>query len=99
MIEFKIANMERRSSDGYVTTVHWTASKTVDGFVASSYGSLGLSDTESETFIPFEDLTEEIVIDWVKDKLGEETLAAMELAYDNNIAMQQNPPVVSGTPW
>jgi hypothetical protein len=44
---------------------------------ASTYGSLGL---QGELTIPYEDLTEEVVIGWVKASMGEETVAAHEAA-------------------
>ena len=61
-IEFKISTLDRDTADGFVTTVHWTASKTVDGLSAGSYGSVGFIKEDGVNLIPYADLTEAIVI-------------------------------------
>ena len=99
-ITWKIDQMERQTSDGLVTTVHWraNASETVGGkdYSAGSYGSIGL--TAGDTMIPFADLTEAVVIDWVKDQLGEETVTSTESGLTAQIASQKAPVSVSGFP-
>ena len=98
-IEFNIANLDRDTADGFVTTAHWTASKTVDGLSAGSYGSVGFTKEDGVNLIPYADLTEATVIGWVEASLGAETLAAMEASYDAQIAEQQAPSKATGTPW
>jgi hypothetical protein len=39
------------------------------------------------------------VIEWVKDSLGAEGVAAVDAALAQNIALQKNPVVATGTPW
>jgi len=100
IFEWRVEQMERQTSDGLVTTVHWraNASETVGEvtYAASSYGSVGL--TAEPTLIPFADLTEEVVIGWVKDHLGEETVAITESGLTAQIASQKAPVSVSGFP-
>jgi hypothetical protein len=48
---------------------------------------------------PYEDLTEEVVIGWVKASMGEETVAAHEAAVAAQIADAKAPKVATGTPW
>ena len=99
-IKFTIAQLERTTSDDAVYTVHWTASKTTGEYSGSSYGSMGFTpDPSSSGFIAYESLTEANVIGWVTDSMGEEQIAAMESAYDAQIAEQQKPSKASGTPW
>jgi hypothetical protein len=98
-IEFKIANLDRDTADGFVCTAHWTASKTVDGFSAGSYGTVGFTKEDGVNLIPYADLTEATVIGWVQASLGAETLVAMEAGYDAQIAEQQAPSKATGTPW
>jgi hypothetical protein len=93
-IEFKIAQLERQTSDGFVTTVHWTASKTEGENTVGSYGTIGFEVGTPET--PFASLTEAQVIAWVKDKLGEEVV---EAALAAQIEAQKNPVSASGLPW
>lgn len=95
---FKIANLERESADGFVTTVHWTASKTDGTYTAGSYGTISYTQ-KPEEFVPYDQLTEAQVIGWVETSMGEEGLAALNLRLDNDLAAQANPPIKSGLPW
>lgn len=103
-----IASLERHAADGVVYTAHWTLSASgaegtegASAPSASAYGSIGLEapDTDSEDFVPYEDLTEEVVIGWVKDKLGEEQVTSMEEALEAQIAEQLAPSKATGIPW
>ena len=98
--EYKIANLERNATDGGVITAHWIMNGKDDDYVGSVYGSVGITyDHNDPNFIPFEQLTEEVVIGWVKEALGEETVAANEVAVQKQIDEAKNPTVVSGLPW
>jgi len=88
--------MERDAQTGFVSTVHWTCSDVDGDYSGSTYGSLGLS---GELTIPYEDLTEEVVIGWVKAAMGEETVAAHEAAVAAQIAEAKAPAIALGTPW
>ena len=98
-IQFKIANLDRDTADGFVTTAHWTASKTVDGLSAGSYGTVSFTKEDGVNLIPYADLTEATVIGWVEVSLGAEALAAMEVGFDAQIAEQQAPTKATGKPW
>jgi fructose-specific phosphotransferase system IIC component len=98
-IEFKISALDRNTANGFVTTAHWTASKTVDGFSAGSYGAVGFTKEDGVNLIPYADLTEATVIGWVEASLGAETLAAMEATMDALITEQQAPSKATGIPW
>ena len=93
-----IANLERESTDGYVFTAHWTVSVTDGEYSASSYGSIGLERPEGE-LIPFDYLSEELVISWVQDKLGEEQVASIQSSLISQIEEQKTPSKLSGVPW
>jgi len=99
-ITWKIEQMDRQTSDGLVTTVHWraNASETVgeETYAATSYGSVGL--TEGDTIVPFANLTEAVVIGWVKDQLGTETVTSTESGLTAQIAAQKAPVSASGLP-
>ena len=83
-----------------VFQVHWTLTGTEGEYTGSVYGSVGVSlDAESQ-FTPYNELTLEQVIGWVQDALGAEQVAAYEANVAQQIADQQNPPVVSlPLPW
>lgn len=92
----KIIQMERTLPDGVVTLAHWTASETSeDGFHGYTYGSVSL-DPPGEDVIPYEDLTEDQVRDWVTSKMD---LVGIQAILDNQIESQRNPVSASGVPW
>ena len=95
-IEWKIEQMDRQTSNGLVTTVHWRANAAEDSYSATCYGSVGL--TAGQSLIPFADLTKEVVIGWVKDKLGEEQVTAIEDSLAAQIEAQKEPVSASGLP-
>jgi len=95
-ITWNIEQMDRQTSDGLVTTVHWRANAVEDSYTATSYGSVGLS--AGETLIPFADLTKEVVMGWVKDKLGEEQVTQIEEGLTAQIESQKAPVSASGLP-
>jgi hypothetical protein len=93
-MEFKIVDLNRSTDGDVVTTVHYTVSKTDGEAVGSSYGSVGVE--VGDTVIPFANLTEATVIDWVKEKLD---LVSLEASLDAQIAEQKAPKVATGLPW
>jgi ribosomal protein S11 len=98
MTTWTINQLDRNTSDGFVTTVHYNVTKT-DGesgsvFSASTYGTIGYEAGTPTT--PFASLTEAQVIAWVKEKLGEEVV---EAALAAQIEAQRNPVKASGLPW
>ena len=104
---WKVANLERSVADGKVNTVHYTVSAVSDvvdpssengGFYsAGAYGSIGL---DGDVTVEFADLTEEVVVGWVKEALGgDEKVAEIEAALAAQIAEQQAPTKAAGLPW
>jgi len=89
--------MERETSDGYVFTVHYTVNAQDDTYSAGAYGSLGLE--RPDNLIPFADLTEEIVIGWVKEQFGTEKVTEIEAALQSQLDEQRNPTKAAGLPW
>ena len=92
-----IANLERETSDGFVFTGHYTVSAADEAYTAGAYGSIGFE--RPDELIPFDDLTEEIVIGWVKEKLGEEQVEKIEAALQSQIDEKRAPSKASGMPW
>ena len=93
-----IANLERETSDGYVFTAHWVVNAKDDTYSAGAYGSLGLKRPESE-LIPFADLTESIVVQWVLEAIGEEKVASICETLQNQLDKQRAPSTAAGVPW
>jgi len=100
-MNIQIAQLDRTLPSGVVNTIHWQASQTDGDFTASAYGSLGVpaADPTAPGFIPFEELTEEQVKQWVITTMGEEQVAALQANLDGQIEAQKHPTSASGLPW
>jgi hypothetical protein len=82
-----------------VFTAHYTISADDGTYSSSAYGSFSLERPEDDEMIPFNQLTEEIVVQWVKDKLTEEKVAEVEAALQAQIDEQRTPTKAAGLPW
>lgn len=102
-MSWKVLDMEHKTSDGFVIEVS-SCYEVQDGSgYARKVFKQEFEETAGPEFIPYEDLTEEIVIGWVKDELGpevvsetESVVAAEALANKQEI---ESPVVESGKPW
>ena len=87
-----------------VFTAHWNltaedffGAEPITGYV---YGSVGLTLDPEAPYTPYAELTKEQVVGWVKEALGEETVAASEANVLQQIEDQKNPKVISpALPW
>lgn len=80
-----IAQLECHTADGIVFTVHYTVAANDGTYSSSAYGSVGLEQPEGNV-IPYADLTPELVIGWVQEKLGgEEKITEIEAALQAQI--------------
>ena len=93
-----IPNLERHTADGFVYTAHYRVVATDGEFSASSYGTARFSqDPEAESFVPYDQLTEEQVLQWVwADGVDKD---ATEAALQAKIDAEKNPTTASGVPW
>lgn len=83
-----------------VFTVHWTCTGTDGDHTGSVYGSVGVTLDPEAPFTPYAELTQEQVVGWVQDALGEEQVAGYEANVAQQIENQINPPVVTPPlPW
>lgn len=96
--QWKIAQLERETADGYVYTAHYTIDANDGVYASSAYGSIGLERPEGE-LIPFSLLQEEQVIGWVKEKLGDEAVTNVETALQAQLDEQRAPSKAQGLPW
>jgi DUF2075 family protein len=95
-----INQMESLPTDGdlkdFVINVHWNrnAKETINGveYFASVYGSQSFSKDDVANFIPYEDLTYDIVCGWLDSTIDTE---ALDLNLDAQIENQVNPPIIS----
>jgi hypothetical protein len=96
---WNIGQLERNTADGIVFTAHYTVDANDGTYSAGAYGSVGLEQPEGNV-IPYADLTPEVVIGWVQDKLGgEEKVAEISAALQKQIDEQRTPTTAAGVPW
>jgi len=100
---WKIADLNRDLSDGFVHTAHWTVVAISDQvnsegnpYNSSGYGSISLD--RPDTLADFEDLTEADIVAAVQAKLGAETVTEYQNALAARITEQINPTQASGKP-
>ena len=83
-----------------VFNVHWTLAGIDQTYQGYAYGSQTVTLDSAAPFTPYADLTQEQVIGWVQDAMGEEQVAAYEANVAQQIEDQINPPVVTPPlPW
>ena len=104
-MNWKINTLEyTNDSDKGVVTAHWDCSHTEVGegddalsYSARRYGSCSFTpDPSSDDYIAYDDLTEEIVLGWVKAEVGQEDVEASITA---QIEAKKNPATLKGLAW
>ena len=89
-----IADLNRKTSDGFVTTCHWRCTAVDGEYSASVYGTAGFEGDHPT--IPYADLTLADVLAWLFDKLDKDETEANLAA---QIEALKNPVSESGVPW
>ena len=90
-----ITQCDRLTSDGFITTAHWTASATDGVYSASIYSTCGFADGVAST--PYADVTQAQVLGWCWSNGVDKE--ATEAALAAQIAAKKNPVSATGTPW
>ena len=90
-----ITQTDYQTADGFITTAHWTATATDEGFTASVYSTCSFAAAEPS--IPYASVIEAEVLNWIwANGVDKE---ATEAALDAQIEAQKAPVTASGTPW
>ena len=95
MITWNISQLDRQTSDGFVTTAHWQANATDGDYSASTYSTCSWS--EGTATIPYADLTKETVLGWIWANGVDKD--AVEASLAAQIELQKNPVTATGVPW
>ncbi len=92
-MKVSINTLERSLPDNTVLTAHWNAVIDDGDYSASAYGSQSFTRSdESPEFIPFDDLTEEMVLGWLE-------LGSLEDNLKAQIEEQKEPTTAQSVPW
>jgi hypothetical protein len=103
-ITWKIDNIEVKPEDEDLTDVvcmvSWRVYAEESDTIVSNYGTVEIPPAEEETFIAFEDLDEETVIEWVHSVMGDEKVETLENSVESQLIAILIPAVVSKPlPW
>jgi hypothetical protein len=90
-----ISQLDRKTADGFVTTAHWTCNAVDGEHTASIYSTCSWED--GTPTIPYDQLTQETVLNWVWANGVDKT--ATEAALAAQIEAQKNPVTAQGLPW
>ena len=96
--DYTIANLEYTNDDakGVVVAHYRVDAKDAEESVGA-YGTMNfVPKPDDADFTPFEQLTEETVLGWVKAELN---TGEIEQALANKLNEKLNPTVVAGLPW
>ena len=99
-ITWNIVNMERIVGDDFVIIAHWTCTASEAGSSYQVYGSESFEYNPNQPgFIPFNELTESIVIGWVHTNIGSTGVSSIESSVIEQLDREMNPVVTVGLPW
>jgi hypothetical protein len=102
MATWTISTLEHNTADGGVIVAHWRVndSETIgdDTYSATAYGTCSfVPDASSPDYVPYDDLTEEMVLGWCfADGVDKD---AIEASLTAQIEEQKNPTTEDGVPW
>ena len=92
---WNISQLDRQTSDGFVTTAHWQATATDGNYSASAYSTC--SWQSGAPTIPYDSVTMQEVLDWCW--AGGVDKDAVEASLAAQIEWQKNPVTAVGVPW
>lgn len=99
-----VTNMDCYSSkegnSNVVFNVKWSITADDGSNKATYCGGQDIEYNPDDTFIQYENLTEEQVLDWVKNILGSEEINRITASLNAHLLTLANPPVVTlALPW
>ena len=101
---WKVLELKRKPDTGLVIEVTWVMNFDLNGEKDRHIGSIKLEgDVNDPNYVPYEDLTEEIVLGWIQSDLGEEKIAeiksSVQSRLEERIERENNPEFLTGKPW
>jgi hypothetical protein len=91
-----IPQLDSLSADGFVVRVHYRVEATDGAYSAAIFNTISYTQTEGATYIPYTDLTKDIVVGWVQERLGKDNV---ESSLQSQIDARKAPVQTSGLPW
>lgn len=99
-LTWAVNNMTRVVNDGFVIVVDWSCTASATGAQGAFYGgrSTYTHNPDEPGFVPYDQLTEEIVLGWFYETLGDQK-AEIEATLTAKVQKQLNPTTANGVPW
>ena len=97
---WQVNTLQRELADGYVNKVIFRVNGEDGTYSFRATGEVDLP--KPDTLVPYADLTEEVVLGWVKAKLDADnagTVAKIEETVEKNVNEQKTPTTGVGKPW
>lgn len=98
-VTWSVNSLESRNADGFVCCAHYDAVYEEERI----YGAVSFDSVEDvstvDAYVPYEELTEEVTLEWVKEALGEEEVETIETELVRRHAEKELPAMRSGLPW
>ena len=92
---WQITQTDYLTSDGFITTAHWTATAVDGDYTVSIYSTCSFAPATPS--IPYNSVTQAEVLDWCWGNGVDKD--ATEAALAAQIEAQRNPVKASGMPW
>lgn len=96
---WSINSLESRNADGFVFCAHYDAICEGERVYGAVPFDVVEDVTKVSTYIPYDELTEEVAIEWVKEALGAEKVEKIEARLVKSAAEAAAPMMSSGLPW
>jgi len=84
-------NVEDQQGQVKVTNLHYTVDQTDGEFTAHRYGSTSDDQNRVYTLAALQNVPEQVMVGWVQQDLGSETVAEIEQSLADEIYLQENP--------
>jgi hypothetical protein len=99
---WKIFDTKRQKQTGLIINVTYGCTVMLDSFVDRSIFELELEPSEGD-FIPYEQVSEQVMMSWVAGKVGQQTLTNIETSLQQSVQSQkqakEQEEIASGLPW
>lgn len=95
VVTWTITQLEHKIANKFVTVAHWTATAADENHSLSTSNVCGWPD--GEPIIPYNELTQDIVLDWIWANGVDKD--AIEAYLADQIELQKNPVSAAGLPW
>lgn len=102
---WKIHDIKRTADESVAKEVTYSINFDLEGIQDRKVGTVELPSKKptTKTFIPFEELTEEVILGWVQEQVGQETIDDITSIYQQRLQQRldrkNNPEHLTGLPW